>query len=114
MRELADAVDEDLATNLRLLQQLEEMLGVADQMSITEVDEILRGQRLREVAIQVLKRRKGRRATVHYKEWYGLLVEEGLRVAGKDPVATFLTQLSRASEVEKVGQRSGLYRLVAA
>lgn len=71
-------------------------------------------QRLREVAIQVLKRRKGRRATVHYKEWYYLLVEEGHKVAGKDPIASFLTQVSRAPEVEKVGRRSGLYRLAAA
>ena len=87
------------------------MLGVAPQLSMTQADEVLRGQRLRDVAIQVLKRHKGEAAAVHYREWYDLVVHEGHRVAGKDPVATFLTQVSRAAEVEPVGRRSGLYRL---
>jgi hypothetical protein len=114
MHELAAAVDEDLAANLRLLGQLDEMLGVAPQLSMTETDEALRGQRLRDVAIQILKSHKGEAAAVHYREWYELVVHEGHRVAGKDPVATFLTQVSRAPEIESVGRRSGLYRLRAA
>jgi hypothetical protein len=114
MHDLAAAVDEDLAANVRLLGQLDEMLGVAPQMSMTEADEELRGQRLREVAIQILKRHKGEAVAVHYREWYELVVHEGHRIAGKDPVATFLTQVSRADEVESVGRRSGLYRLRAA
>ena len=114
MEELSAAVDEDLAMNLRLLGQLEEILGMAPQMSMTEADEALRGRRLRDVAIQILKRRKGQTTAVHYREWYDLVVHEGHRVAGKDPVATFLTQVSRADEVEPVGRRSGLYRLRAA
>jgi hypothetical protein len=114
LHDLAAAADDDLAASVRLLHQLDEVLGLAPQMSMTDVDDELRGQRLREVAIQVLKRRRGRKATVHYKEWYALLVEEGHRVAGKDPVATFLTQVSRSAEVEKVGRRSGMYRLTGA
>jgi hypothetical protein len=51
---------------------------------------------------------------VHYREWYDLLVRDGHRIAGKDPVATFLAELSRAPEVEKVGRRTGLYKLAAA
>jgi hypothetical protein len=111
IHDLAAAVDEDLAANVRLLGQLDEMLGVAPQMSMTEADEELRGQRLREVAIQILKRHKGEAVAVHYREWYELVVHEGHRIAGKDPIATFLTQVSRADEVESVGRRSGLYRL---
>ena len=114
LRELADHVDLDLAAGARLLRQIDELLGHAPQMSIAEVDDELRGQRLRAVAIQVLKRRKGAGTSVHYREWYALLVEEGHTVAGKDPVATFLTQVSRADEVQRVGHRSGIYRLVAA
>ena len=114
MHELAAAVDDDLAANLRLLEQLDEMLGVAPQLSMTEADDVLRGQRLRDVAIQILKSHKGESTAVHYKEWYELVVHQGHRVAGKDPVATFLTQVSRAPEVESVGRRSGLYRLRAA
>lgn len=90
------------------------MLGVAPQLSMTASDETLRGQRLRDVAIQVLKRHRGEAVAVHYREWYELVVHEGHRVAGKDPVATFLTQVSRAPEIEPVGRRSGLYRLRAA
>lgn len=114
MHELAGAVEDDLAANLRLLGQLDEMLGVAPQLSMTEADEALRGQRLRDVAIQILKSRRGEAVAVHYREWYELVVHEGHRVAGKDPIATFLTQVSRASEIEPVGRRSGLYRLRAA
>lgn len=111
VRELADAVEQDLAHNVRLLRQLDEILGVAPQLSMTDADVTLRGQRLRDVAIQVLKRHQGEAVAVHYREWYELVVHDGHRVAGKDPVATFLTQVSRAPEIEPVGRRSGLYRL---
>jgi hypothetical protein len=114
LRALADAAEDDLAAAVRLLSQLDEILGIAQQMSMTQCDEVLRGQRLRQVAIQVLKRKCGKTATVHYREWYELLVADGHKVAGKDPVATFLTQLSRAPEVESVGRRTGMYRLAAA
>lgn len=114
MRRLAEDVEADLATNLRLLKNLDEMLGDAPQLSMASEDETLRGQRLREVAIQALKRHKGLAATVHYRDWYDLVVSDGHCVAGKNPVATFLTQVSRAPEVESVGRRSGLYRLRAA
>jgi hypothetical protein len=114
MHELAAAVEADLAASVRLLGQLDEMLGVAPQLTITDADEVLRGQRLRDVAIQVLKHHKGEAVAVHYRDWYEMVVHEGHRVAGKDPVATFLTQVSRADAVEPVGRRSGLYRLRAA
>ena len=114
MHELAAAVEQDLAASVRLLGQLDEMLGVAPQLSMTDADAVLRGQRLRTVAIQILKRHKGDTTSVHYREWYELVVHEGHRIAGKNPVATFLTQVSRAPEVEPVGRRSGRYRLRAA
>lgn len=114
LHDLAAAADDELAASLRLLGQLDEMLGVAPQLSMTDADEELRGQRLHDVAIQVLKRHKGEAVAVHYRDWYDLIVHEGHRIAGKDPVATFLTQVTRAPEVERVGRRSGLYRLRAA
>jgi hypothetical protein len=114
LRAVADAAEEDLLAATRLLGQLDEILGIAPQLSISQVDEELRGHRLRQVAVQVLKRRRGEAATVHYREWYELLVADGHRIAGKNPIATFLTQLSRAPEVEPVGRRTGMYRLVAA
>jgi hypothetical protein len=111
LRELAEGVETDLAATTRLLHQLDEMLGDTPQLSLTPSDETLRGQRLRDVAIQVLKHHKGEATAVHYREWYELVVHDGHRIAGKDPVASFLTQVSRAPEVEPVGRRSGLYRL---
>ena len=44
---------------------------------------------------------------IHYKQWYGLLTAAEHRVAGKDPVATFLAQVHRAPEVERIGSRTG-------
>jgi hypothetical protein len=48
---------------------------------------------------------------VHYREWFALVQAEGFEVAGRDPVNTFLTNIARASAVEPVGSRSGLYRI---
>lgn len=111
MHDMATAVDDDLASAQRLLCQLDEMLGLAPQLSITHADDVLRGQHLRDVAIQTLKAHRGEGVSMHYREWYDLVVQDGHRIVGKDPVASFLTQVSRAPEVESVGRRSGLYRL---
>ncbi len=111
---LLEGVEADLDGAERLLAQLDEMLGIASQMPIVDREGVLRGQRIRAVAIEVLKRHRGERASVHYREWYDLIVRDGHRVAGKDPLATFLAQLSRAPEVERVGRRTGVYRLAAA
>jgi hypothetical protein len=51
---------------------------------------------------------------VHYRAWFEALVESGYRISGRDPLATFLTQVTRIDRVQSVGRRSGLYRLRAA
>jgi hypothetical protein len=114
LRCLLEGVESELGGAARLLGQLEEMLGIARQMPIIDPEGILRGQRIRAVAIQVLKRHRRDGDAVHYREWYELVVCDGHRVGGKDPIATFLAEISRAPEVERVGRRSGLYRLAAA
>jgi hypothetical protein len=38
---------------------------------------------------------------LHYKEWFALLRAHGHDVAGKDPLAVFLTQLTRSPVVRK-------------
>ncbi len=111
---LLEGVEADLAGANRLVCQLDEMLGIARQIPITDPGGVLRGQRIRAVAIQVLKRHRRSRDTLHYREWYDLVVRDGHRVAGRDPVATFLADLSKAPEVERVGRRTGLYKLTAA
>jgi hypothetical protein len=106
----AEARDEaeSLADRMRAI---EEVAGLAPQMAICEISEELRGERLREVAVDVLRRLATSGDPIHYRAWFGALVESGFRVSGRDPLATFLTQITRIDQVESVGRRSGLYRL---
>jgi hypothetical protein len=113
LRELAEQAADQVAADERMLRSLAEVLGTSRQSTIDELGGALRGQRLREVAVEVLQRHHAPGAEVHYREWYDLLAAEGVAVAGRDPVATFLAQISRADEVEAVGRRSGRYRLLA-
>jgi hypothetical protein len=107
-------VDRDVAETALLLHQMDEMLGLAPQLSLEALHGELRGRRLREIAVELLRQKKGVGSEVHYRDWYDLVLEAGLRVAGKDPLATFLTQISRAPGVESVRPRSGLYKLRSA
>jgi hypothetical protein len=111
LRRLVEALDEQTARDERMLGELQGVLGLAPQLRIDELSERLRGARLREVAIEVL-RATGRGGTpIHYRQWYELLRAAGKHVIGKDPVATFLNQINRAPEVQALGGRSGLYAL---
>jgi hypothetical protein len=108
---LAGEARSDAESLTRMIRDLEEMLGISPQLAICEIDEALRGERLREVALAVLRDMAGDGAPIHYRDWFGALREAGFRVVGKDPLASFLTQISRIERVEKLGRRSGLYRL---
>lgn len=99
---------------LKTIRELGEILGVEDQLSITELSEELRGARLREVAAEIVFRHFKAGEQFHYKQWFDLVVAEGHRVGGKNRAATFLTQVALVSGVERVGRRSGVYRVTAA
>lgn len=111
LHELVDQVDRNVEETARMLRGMDEMLGLAPQLSLEALHGELRGKRLREIAVELLRQKRGAGTIVHYREWYGLLLEAGIRVAGRDPLATFLTQIARAPGVESVRPRSGLYRL---
>jgi hypothetical protein len=96
------------------IRELGELLGVEDQLSIVDLSEEIRGERLRDIAAEVLWRHHSMGDVVHYKQWFDLVVAEGHRIGGKNPSATFLTQVARVESVERVGRRSGLYKLIAA
>jgi hypothetical protein len=49
-------------------------------------------------------------APVHYRDWFELLVAQGFMPAGKDPLATFLTQVGRSPVVQRTTS-SGMYVL---
>ena len=70
----------------------------------------LRGPAIRHAAVRVLLEDPQQRDALHYKEWFGLLMEAGYSVAGKDPQAVFLTQIGRSSVVRRSTQ-SGVYEL---
>jgi prefoldin subunit 5 len=71
---------------------------------------VLRGPEIRREAVRVLLGHPDRPEALHYREWYALLQQAGFAVAGKDPLATFLTQLSRSPAVSKSTQ-AGVYEL---
>ena len=111
---LVDEIDADLSKQDRTLRRMDEMLGLAPQLPLDLQHEELRGQRLREIAVEVLRQRVGPTAEIHYLDWLRLLEAEGLCIGGKDRTATFLTQIRKAPQIEAVRPRSGLYRLKAA
>ena len=111
-RAIVEQLEQQLATDQRLLREIEELTDRRPQMRLERLDRELRGRRLREVAVEVLRRR-GNGGAVHYREWFGLLRAEGWEIRGRDPLNTFLTELGRTDGVERVGRRTGLYRLAS-
>jgi len=113
VRALADQLEENASRDEHLLEELAALLGRSAQLRLEDLDRRLRGQRLREVAMEILRREVGPGAPIHYKEWYGLLLAAGYRVGGRDPVATFLAQVHRCDNLESIGRRTGRFQLVA-
>lgn len=111
LHSLAEQVDEELRKSSRSLRHAEELLGIAPQVPIDALSGELRGRRLREVAVELLRMRRGDKAEIHYRDWFELLCENGVRVSGKDPAATFLAQITSSPDIESVRPRSGIYRL---
>jgi hypothetical protein len=106
-RELAEEA-ERLESRVR---HLDELLGRAPQLRLDLQSKTLQGQQLREEAVRILVEKRGAREPIHYRDWYGLLREEGLAAVGKDPVATFLTQITRSPVVERVEGQAGVYQV---
>ncbi|MGO9960718.1 MAG: hypothetical protein ACLP50_32865 [Solirubrobacteraceae bacterium] len=71
---------------------------------------VLRGQAIREAAARVLAASPKASQPIHYKEWFELLRADGLIPAGKDSLATFLTQLRRSPVITRT-TRQGTYML---
>lgn len=71
---------------------------------------VLRGPAIRAAAVRVLIEDPRHRQALHYRDWFELLGRRGYVVAGKDPLAVFLTQLNRSPAVRR-GTQSGVYEL---
>jgi hypothetical protein len=111
LRRLVEHLESQTARDEHMLGEMEAMLGMSPQMRIEQLDNRLRGKRLLEVAVELLSNHAGSGVPIHYRAWFALIQEAGHLVGGKDPLATLLTQLNRAPQVEHVGHRSGLYQL---
>jgi hypothetical protein len=70
----------------------------------------LRGPAIRRAAVEVLLAHPDRPQALHYRAWFDALAAAGYEVAGKDPLAVFLTQLGRSPVVRR-GTQSGVYEL---
>jgi len=70
----------------------------------------LRGADIRVVAVRLLAATPSATGPIHYGRWYELLREAGYGVAGRDPLASFLTQVGRSPVVERAGE-PGMYVL---
>lgn len=105
------SLGDQLARDEYMLREIDSALGHSSQLCLEEANLRLRGQNLERVAVTILQEERGSDAEVHYKEWFELLRARGYMVAGKQPVNTFLAQIGRSEAVERVGKRTGLYRL---
>jgi ABC-type phosphate transport system auxiliary subunit len=101
-------------------RRLLDRLAPTDQAASTDVEKrpdpnktqagvVLRGPAIRETAVRMLADSPHTEA-LHYRKWFELLKDAGYEVAGKDPLAVFLTQVSRSPAVRKTTQ-AGVYEI---
>lgn len=112
MQKIVRNLAEQLAQDERTLSDIDAVLGKEPQMRLEDGDLLLRGRRLEEVALRVLAEQRGEGVEVHYQEWFELLRSQGYLIAGKEPLNTFLTQINRSDSVERIGSRTGRYRVI--
>jgi uncharacterized coiled-coil protein SlyX len=108
------SLEDRVAHDEAMLREIESALGKHPQLRLDQADVRLRGQRLEEVAVEVLAAEVDVEQPIHYRAWFELLRLRGHLVAGKNPLDNFLAQINRSSSVEKVGGRTGLYKLTTA
>src|SRR6266511_6272170 len=75
LKELAETVNADVEETARLLRSIDEMLGLSPQLSIDSMHGELRGRKLQEIAIELLRQKREPGTVIHYREWFELLVE---------------------------------------
>jgi hypothetical protein len=70
----------------------------------------LSGARIRAVAVRLLAASEAGARPIHYQAWYELVIRAGFGITARDPLGTFLTQISRSPIVQKA-EGPGFYRL---
>jgi len=105
------AIEERLALLSTLGQPLKTTVPAADAAACEPPGDsrrVLHGSAVRETAVRVLISDPRRIEALHYRDWYQLVRHAGYTVAGSDPLAVFLTQLTRSPAVHKATQ-AGVY-----
>ena len=108
---LADALEQATDEHARAHRLVTALQALASDIPVDERD--LSGRKIADKAIEILPDAGRTRAGVHYRDWYDQLAAAGYTVAGKDPLATFTTAINRHPRIERVGSRTGLYRITA-
>jgi hypothetical protein len=119
----AETAEAELRDRIALLSQLtgqeisaEQHLELLPRSTSISRDEeqasnrSLRGAAIRAVAVRVLANRKDPLAPIHHATWFSLVAQTGYEIGGRDPRASFLTQISRSPVVTR-GAKPGVYRL---
>jgi hypothetical protein len=105
----------DLDTQLHALDQrrhrLDRLLADPPAPAAGSGPRLLGGASLRRHAVAHLLA-TGQHHDIHYRAWYEQLAAEGMLIRGADPVATFLTNITRSPLITR-GERPGTYRLDA-
>lgn len=110
-RQLAGIEDQlaDVQERLELIDRLvPEAANVHPLPARGDAADGLRGAAIRRAAIDVLRALPP--ASIHYRAWFEATRDAGHKIAGKDPLAVFLTQISRSPLVVR-GEEAGHYRL---
>jgi hypothetical protein len=105
----------ELHERVALLQVLDSSFPVgddaADAVSARSSERtLLRGPAIREAAVRTLRTQPHAIEALHYRDWYELVRHAGHTIAGADPLAVFLTQLTRSPLVKRSTQ-PGVYAL---
>jgi hypothetical protein len=109
-----DEQAEEYARRKRLLEELAYVEHAAPTLATGAPAQrpakgAIKGRKLRRVAGHLLWSEQ-RDVEIHYREWFERVIAAGYAVGGKDPVASFLTNI-RDSPAVRRGSAQGRYRL---
>jgi hypothetical protein len=71
---------------------------------------VVKGAQIRKLAVRLLAGSAAPEQPIHYAEWFKRFSEAGYSIAARDPLANFLTQVSRSPVVRRASD-SGTYAL---
>ena len=99
----------ELQARRNLLAQVAGLQVASDSAGGVVAHTQLKGRELRRVAGQLLWQLQ-RDREIHYRDWFEHVLAAGYAVAGKDPAASFLTNIRDSPAVSR-GSSSGHYRI---